>query len=633
MKKISLLFRAMGLALALPLLYIHNLTAQTIQVSFTVDPKAKLKDISPNIFGVNNGLDNKTHVSENVANRRLGGNRATGFNWETNASNAGEDYLNSSDDLFPNRFGLTGAAKNEAGKILSVFHQTSLDINQSSTLTVQTAGYVANDKNGSVTTAAPSSRWAQVFPTKGSAFSLTPNQTDSKVYMDEMVNFMVQKFGLSSTTKGVKNWSMDNEPDLWKNTHPFLHPNKTTCAELVSRTIDYSKAVKSIDPDGMVFGGVFSGWGGFMDLQGATDWNQVKGNYGYFCAYLLDQMKKESDKAGKRLMDVIDIHYYTEAQSPNGTTRMWFAGTGRDDAITRMQCTRSLWDSTYKEKSWITQYVVQNAPFLCLFPRIQKMIDTYNPGTKIAVTEYNFGGNNHISGGIAHADFLGLCAKYGIYQANIWSGSDGGSIDTYNSAAFKLYRNYDGVNSAFGNKLVSSKTSNVIAAPIYASIDEKDGSLHIVLINRDFDNAVNATLQIGTNNSEFSTGKTYSFNKDSPNIVAGTNVTVASNGSFSYNLPAQSVSHLVFASNSVLTNVEQENKYTAQVEAYPNPSTNTFQLSKPCNYTLYTLQGITLESGNCESAGCNVGENLDKGVFILKTDANGSSKTIRLVKK
>jgi mannan endo-1,4-beta-mannosidase len=56
------------------------------------------------------------------------------------------------------------------------------------------------------------------------------------VYIDEELNFLVKKYGKASSTKGVKGYELDNEPDLWHlwpsiqgaGTHENLYPNLTT---------------------------------------------------------------------------------------------------------------------------------------------------------------------------------------------------------------------------------------------------------------------------------------------------------------------------------------------------------------------------------------------------------------------
>lgn len=69
-----------------------------------------------------------------------------------------------------------------------------------------------------------------------------------------------------------------------------------------------------------------------------------------------------------------------------------------------MQAPRALWDPTYTEDSWIGQWF--SATALPLIPKLQGTIDKNYPGTKLAITEFDYGGRNHISGGIATADVL-----------------------------------------------------------------------------------------------------------------------------------------------------------------------------------------------------------------------------------
>jgi hypothetical protein len=62
-------------------------------VRIHIDLTAESRPIRPFIYGVNQDLGLSIWKS-----RRLGGNRMTGYNWETNASNAGADWYHSSDN-------------------------------------------------------------------------------------------------------------------------------------------------------------------------------------------------------------------------------------------------------------------------------------------------------------------------------------------------------------------------------------------------------------------------------------------------------------------------------------------------------------------------------------------------------
>ena len=70
-------------------------------------------------------------------------------------------------------------------------------------------------------------------------------------------------------------------------------------------------------------------------------------------------MKQASDAAGTRLLDVLDIHYYSES-----------ARVGAED---RVQSVRTLYEAGFAENSWIGKWCQANVPIL---PTVQKSIDT-----------------------------------------------------------------------------------------------------------------------------------------------------------------------------------------------------------------------------------------------------------------
>ena len=68
----------------------------TANVTITINP-AQTKPISPYIYGIN-FYSGVTGAPPQLTFDRAGGNRWTAYNWETNASNAGSDYLYENDD-------------------------------------------------------------------------------------------------------------------------------------------------------------------------------------------------------------------------------------------------------------------------------------------------------------------------------------------------------------------------------------------------------------------------------------------------------------------------------------------------------------------------------------------------------
>jgi len=513
-------------------------SAAQASVDVSIDTELERISISPYIYGVNQDLKGQT-----ITARRLGGNRTTAYNWENNASNAGSDYIHSSDNYLVTSGGVPLADSEKPGAVATVFHDQSLAQNVPYTLlTLQAAGYVSADKDGEVkeTEKAPSDRWKEVKFAKNAPFSLTPDLTDDYVYMDEFVNLLVDKYGDSTTATGIKGYSVDNEPGLWSHTHERVHPDPVECAELVDRTSELSEAVKNVDPNAEIFGPALYGFNAYLTLQNAPDWEAgLKDSYNWFVDYYLEQMKEKSDAVGKRLLDVFDIHYYSEARG--GGNRVTF---GEDIANTacnkaRLQAPRTLWQGSYTEDSWIAEpWFEQYRPII---PKIQESIDKYYPGTKLSITEYDFGGGNHITGGLAQADTLGIFGKYGVYLATYWGSGD----KDYIVSGMNLYTNYDGKGSQYGDTNVKCEVSDDEVASAYSSIVESDdGKLHIILINKNYDSSTTFNLSINSD-EEYKSGTAWGFDRTSSNITARQAVKSITDNKFSYTLPALSAYHIV----------------------------------------------------------------------------------------
>ncbi len=531
-------------------------------VTITIHPDQDRAPISPYIYGTNQPLSGE----ENWTAYRQGGNRLTGYNWENNASTAGTDWNNNSDNYMTWTRGISGVAENAPGIAITSFHDSNLIKNAYSLITLQMAGYVAKDKNGVVgeSETAPSNRWVAVKNIKGSAFLTNPSLTDSAVYMDELTHFLVNRYGGAAAPNGIKGYSLDNEPALWPSTHPRIHPDKPSCTELLTKSIGLSIAIRGEDPDAEIFGPVAYGFAEYMDFQGASDWNSVKGNTGWFLSYYLDRMKKASDSIGSLLLNVLDVHWYSEARG-NGE-RIVQAGNpaNRDNAMARIQAPRTLWDSSYVEESWIGEW---NSP-VALIPHMQASINRYFPGTGIAFTEYNYGGENHVSGGLAMADVLGIFGKYGVYFASWWQME---SISNYVSAALKLFRNYDGNRSTFGDIHVQAATDDDSLSSVYASVVSGNGNvLHLVVMNKNFDDTLRGSFSI-SGNRDYTSGNVWGFGPSFPTLTELPSVAGISGNTFTYNIPPLFAVHIVLSDNGSGTEMAGGTIKAFILEVCPQP--------------------------------------------------------------
>ncbi len=519
------------IAVSLITIILGHLSLFAFEISFSINTENERKPISPYIYGTNQLLTE----SENWSLRRSGGNRWTGYNWENNASNAGSDWNHSSDSYL--------GGGNIPGKAITDRHEVSIAANRASLVTIPMAGYVSRDKDGTVTQAqtAPSNRWNKIAFVKPAPFVAYPNLTDNIVYMDEFVNFFVTKYGNASTAKGISGYSLDNEPALWVETHSRLHPEKVRCVELTDRSRDLSVAIKKVDESADIYGPVLYGFNAMTSLQDAPDWDSIQevNSYEWFVDYYLDMMKKHSDVAGKRLLDVFDIHWYSEAKGDNRITQS--NATSQKDRQARVQAPRTLWHEGYIEDSWIGQW---GQDFLPLIPAIKKSIDTYYPGTKIAFTEWNYGGEDDISGGIAFADALGIYGKYGVYTAAYWQLW---SSTNYSSAAFKLFRNYNGQQGRYGSMSVQSNTEDWEKSSIYAAQQSgTNTNLHVILINKSFTESMDATVSV-TSPISYSSGSVWGFDAQQSNITQFQKIENIENNQFTYSVPALSVYHMILS--------------------------------------------------------------------------------------
>jgi hypothetical protein len=497
-------------------------------VTFRVDSSRARRPIHATIYGTNQPQWSGT--ARNLALTRIGGNRLTAYNWENNASNAGSDWFHQND-------GYLGGG-GTPGEAVRAPVAAAFAAGASAIVTVPMAGYVAADKLGGGDVAATPDyldvRFRRSLAAKGAPFSDPPNPNDAFVYQDEFVAWLESRFpGSHARMDRRLFYALDNEPDLWAYTHARIHPEPVRYDELVARTVELASAIKDVAPRALVLGPVSYGWHGFTTLQDAPDGPA----HGDFLDWYLSELGAEEAQQGRRLVDVLDLHWYPEAQG--GGERITGTGTGAAVVAARVQAPRSLWDPTYTESSWITQWSTQGP--IALLPRMQAKIDAHKPGTRLAVTEYNYGGGQHISGGLAQADVLGIFGREGVFAATLWELS---ADERFTYAAFAMYRNYDGQGGAFGDVSVEATNSDVARSSVYASLDlSSDDRMVLVALNKTA-SAITAGVAV-THTRRFARAEVYRLTGAASAPVRGADVPLAANGTFQVTLPAYSVSTLV----------------------------------------------------------------------------------------
>jgi hypothetical protein len=460
-----------------------------------VDTQARGSLISPLIYGV--AFADPAYLKELGATvNRWGGNATSTFNWNMgDAANAGRDWE------FRNVGGSGNAADTSISQSLAAGAQT--------VMTIPTIGWVAkNSDNNTMSLGVPNQGGPPVAPgsqaiagydpaanrARTSVASLPagkgplapgPNPSAPVVYQDAWVHYLATKFGTGA--KGVTYFEMDNEPDLWWITHTDVRPVETGYDEMVKEFTSYADAVKAVDPSAKVLGPVVSGWTAYeysaLDRGSdnfATHADRRAHGDVPFLEWWLQQIAQHDRSLGKRTLDYLDVHYY-----PQGSNVASAHATDPATQALRIRSVRSLYDPTYSDESWIAQPVN-------LINRLKSWVAKSYPGTGIAITEYNFGGDFDASGAVAQAEVLGVFGREGVYMANYWTNPPRNSPA---AAAFRLYRNYDGHGSTFGDVSLPV-TSGARQVAAFASRHSDTGEIDLVLANESLTQTATVQLQL-----------------------------------------------------------------------------------------------------------------------------------------
>src|SRR5262249_9076591 len=235
------------------------------------------------------------------------------------------------------------------------------------------------------------------------------NAAAGSTFQKGLLTLLVSRWG-DAASGGVRYYITDNEPTIWHATHRDVHPVGATMDELRDKIVDYAAMIKAADPTALVVGPEEWGWSGYLlsgyDQQWGSlhGWSNLPDREAHggqdFLPWLLEELRARDTATGQRLLDVFSVHYY-----PQG-------GEFSNDVSTAMQLrrnrsTRSLWDPAYVDETWIGDTVR-------LVPRLKEWVAAHYPGTKTAVTEYNWGAEGHMNGATTQADVWGIFGREGL---------------------------------------------------------------------------------------------------------------------------------------------------------------------------------------------------------------------------
>jgi hypothetical protein len=434
-------------------------------VALRVDCRAPGHPISPYIYGVAGGgepWDLRATI------RRWGGNRTTRYNFELFVTNAGKDWFFENTTETDYREYLADGEKRQVP----------------TAMTVPIIGWVAKDATSS---GFPTSR----FPAQNAVDGYRPGAGDgldrdkkpispgppeqtsvpaSPAFVQRWVE-AIRARDAQSGKRGVPLYFLDNEPALWNANHRDIHPSPVSYDELLDRTLRYAAAVRAADPEVLIAGPTEWGWPAFFysakDLEYGTTLRPDRRAHGDvpLIPWYLARLREHEKATGKRLLDVLDVHFY-----PQGTN---VYGPLADDATAalRIRSTRALWDPSYKDESWIAEPVR-------LIPRLRAWVAESYPGLRTSLGEYNFGGEGHMSGALAQAEALGRFGTERLDYAFYWV------VPPKNSPAywaFRAYRDFDGAGGHFLEQSIPTQMTPEVS--LFASRDAASKRLVLVALN------------------------------------------------------------------------------------------------------------------------------------------------------
>jgi hypothetical protein len=531
--------------------------------ALSVDAQADRHPISPYIYGMN-FADEALAAELGLPVRRWGGNSTSRYNWQINVHNTGSDWYfeNIPDDN-------SGPLPN--GSAADQFVEQDRRTGTKTILTMPLIGWTPKrrvenhpydcgfkvSKYGAQISP-PDQPWvAPVDPwdtdcgsgvnNSGNLTGNNPADTSMAItttFVISWINHLASRYNLAANG-GVLFYNLDNEPMLWKSTHRDVHPLPATYNELRDQTYAVAAAIKQADPSAQTLGPVLWGWCAYF--FSAHDGCNIGSDYishtnTAFVPWYLQQMKAYEQAHGVRLVDYLDLHYYPQS---NGISQSP-AGNSATQAL-RLRSTRSLWDPTYVDESWIGDAGWESG-IVRLIPRMKDWVNTNYPSTKLAITEYNWGALDHINGAVTQADVLGLFGREGLDLATLWGPPTATQPAAY---AFRLYLNYDGQHHAFGDVSVRATSADQGSVAVYAAQRSSDQALTIMVINKSLTQTLTSSIGL-SNTAPITRAAVYRYSAANLNAITRQADQPIASGSFSVTLPAASITLFVTSPDNPL---------------------------------------------------------------------------------
>ena len=470
--------------------------------TLSVDVAANRHPISPDIYGINDYSDKGLANVARVGVRRWGGDATSRYNFLLDTYNSANDYY------FENFAYSNPAGALPNGSEFDLFIENGLKTGTKRIGTIPMLGWLPKSRDFSCSySVAKYGAQQETDPQGDCGKGVLPDgktrivndptdasQTVDQTFSQQWIQHVISRYG-TAERGGVQVWALDNEPEYWFGVHTDIHPNYATYDEMLSRGQTYAAAIKATDPTAVVTGPVAGGWPG-MFYSAADFWSGYGTGPNYvfygnpidrnahggtpFVEWYMQQMAQYEAQHGVRLLDYVDVHAYI---APDG---IGFATSSTPAMDTlRLTSTRVFWDPNYASPDGSTPSVAMpNGEPPYLVPRMLQWVAADYPGTKTAITEYNWGMLNDITGAIAQADILGIFGREGLDLGTLW----GPPNPTNNPPdpgvfAFELFTDYDGAGNQFGETSVSAVTTDPDQVSVFAA-QRSDSTVTIMVLNK-----------------------------------------------------------------------------------------------------------------------------------------------------
>ena len=532
----------------------------------TVDASEGRKPISPYIYGKNNSLSDNPSSPISAASwerfrqaglkmfRENGGNNATKYNWRRKLSSHPDWYNNvyahdwdfeaqSLQDNIPDARGMWA---------------------------FQLIGFAAanNQNNFNDWVYNGSQWWEGVNNNWAGGGGPEEGDGDPDLYLvdwppDSTVGILDQWFGdngLGLDEERFQYWNMDNEVEIWNNTHDDVMPTAISAEEYMQRFFEVAKKARAKFPGIKIVGPVpCNEWFWYNWSDGKVDYN---GSSYPWLEYFILRIGEEQAASGIRLLDVLDVHFYpveSNAEDILQLHRIWFDEDYDYPGANGVYVTDpSGWNTRIKNEY--------------LFGRCNAWMEEYigpDHGVTFSVSETGLNTNDPNVVAVWYASNLGVFADNGIEFFTPWE---------WENAMWEVLHLFS--RYAKDTRVMSvSDDEEIVSA--YSSINSAGDSLTVILVNRSISSSENVNVKLNNFSMDDGSYNTLILNDLSGNetFISHTNNALGEgtvsvvNDSFSINLPTLSVTAVILTGEGTTSTLDgvKPREFNFKLSNYPNP--------------------------------------------------------------